>query len=92
MGSDAVTMMSPFMLEVESAGGQLVILREPDLGIRACFGAAWLAGRTVSSATTAFVELLRLHDRAVQTAAGVQGLGLAARATKPRTRHLAKSN
>lgn len=62
MGSDAVSMMCPFMLDVELAGGQLVVLRDLDLGIRARFGAAWIAGRTVSAATSTFVDLLQVHD------------------------------
>lgn len=69
MGSDAVSMMCPFMLDVELSGGQLVTLPDLDLGIRARFGAAWIAGRTVSSATSAFVELLQLHDQAVHALA-----------------------
>jgi DNA-binding transcriptional LysR family regulator len=65
MDSDAISMMSPFMLDVELAGGRLVVLTDPDLGIRARFGAAWISGRTVSSATAAFVDLLRIHDQTV---------------------------
>jgi DNA-binding transcriptional LysR family regulator len=63
MGSDAVSMMCPFMLDTELSGGQLVMLPDLDLGIRARFGAAWIAGRTVSSATSAFVELLQRTTR-----------------------------
>lgn len=76
MDSDAVSMMASFMLEVELAGGQLVVLPDLDLGIRARFGAAWISGRTVSSATSAFVELLRIHDRAVHALAETHGLGI----------------
>ena len=75
MDSDAVSMMSRFMLDVELAGGQLVILPDLDLGIRARFGAAWISGRTVSSATSAFVELLQIHDQAVHALAETHGLG-----------------
>ncbi len=66
MNSDAVSMMSPFMLEVELAAGRLVLLPDLDLGIRARFGAAWVAGRTVSSATAAFVALLQAHDKTIR--------------------------
>jgi DNA-binding transcriptional LysR family regulator len=74
MGSDAVSMMSGFMLDVEWAGGQLVILPDLDLGLRARFGAAWMAGRTVSGATSRFIELLQVHDQAMQALAESQGL------------------
>ncbi len=99
MDSDAVTMMGPFMLDVERAGGQLVILQQPDLGIRARFGAAWLAGRTLSNASAAFIELLKLHDQAVHAAAQALGFGTEARAvpapaptTKPDAGRLARSS
>ena len=87
MDSDAVSLMSPFMLDVELAGGQLVTLPDLDLGIRARFGTAWMSGRTVSSATLAFVELLQSHDRAVHAAAtdGLQ-LQLQTPRTAPRVR------
>ena len=74
MGSDAVTMLSSFMFDVELAGGQLVFLPDLDLGIRARFGAAWIAGRTVSSATLAFVDLLRMHDRSIHALAEKQDI------------------
>lgn len=79
MDSDAVSMMSVFMLEVELAGGQLVVLPDLDLGIRARFGAAWIAGRTVSSATSAFVELLQLHDQSMHALDEIHGLERQAR-------------
>lgn len=74
MGSDAVSMMSSFMLDVELAAGLVVILPDLDLGIRARFGAAWIAGRTVSSATLAFLELLQLHDQSIHASVEIQGL------------------
>jgi DNA-binding transcriptional LysR family regulator len=85
MESDAVSMMSRFMLEVELAGGQLVVLPDLDLGIRARFGAAWIAGRTVSSATSAFVGLLQMHDQAVHAMAEPQRRGN--QTSKPPARH-----
>ena len=66
MDSDAISMMTPFMLPVELAGGQLVVLRDLDLGIPARFGAAWISGRTVSTATTAFLEILAAYDQELQ--------------------------
>jgi DNA-binding transcriptional LysR family regulator len=75
MDSDAVSLMSAFMLDVELAGGKLVILPDLDLRIRARFGAAWISGRTVSSATSAFVDLLQTHDQAVHALAETHASG-----------------
>ena len=69
MNSDATTMMNSFMLEAELDSGQMVILPDLDLGISACFGVAWISGRTLSGAAAAFVDLLQIHDQAIHATA-----------------------
>lgn len=62
MQSDAISMMNRFMIERELAQGELVALNNLDLGMQTRYGAAWFAGRTVSSAMAVFLELLRAED------------------------------
>jgi DNA-binding transcriptional LysR family regulator len=60
--SDALSMMPRFMVEPELAAGRLVMLPAIDVGVRVCFGAAWLRQRSMSRAGTRFIELLADYD------------------------------
>jgi DNA-binding transcriptional LysR family regulator len=62
--SDAVTMMSDFMLEDELADGRFVVLRHVGESLPGRYGAAWLSGRTVSAPARAFLDVLVAEDEA----------------------------
>jgi DNA-binding transcriptional LysR family regulator len=58
-------MMPRFMVESELAAGRLAMLPSIDLGVRVCFGAAWLRRRSMSRPGARFVELLAEYDAAL---------------------------
>jgi DNA-binding transcriptional LysR family regulator len=61
-GSDAITIMAPFICTDELEAGRLIALpyRGPTLTGR--FGAAWLSGRTLSSPARLFLDLMVEDD------------------------------
>jgi len=61
--SDAISIMSPFMVIKELRDGDLAMIRELDLGVQGQFGITRLRGRTLSPPAAAFLELLVAHDR-----------------------------
>ena len=63
--SDALSMMPRFMVESDLAAGRLVMLPKIDVGLRVCFGAAWLRQRSMSRAGAKFIELLAEYDAAL---------------------------
>lgn len=63
--SDALSMMPRFMFEPDLAAGRLVLLPVQDLGVRVCFGAAWLRKRSMWRAAERFIELLADYDAAL---------------------------
>jgi DNA-binding transcriptional LysR family regulator len=65
MESDSLAVMYPFMIERELASGLLGVLGKPALGTHVRFGLAWAAGRSLSTAASLFIELLRKHDQAL---------------------------
>ena len=60
--SDALTFMPRFVVDHEIREGRLAIVAGLDLGLRVRFGAAWLRGRTLGTAGTTLLDLLREHD------------------------------
>ena len=60
--SDAVTMMSSFMIEEELSDGRFVMLRDVGESLPGRYGAAWLSGRTLSAPARAFLDLLVAED------------------------------
>lgn len=63
INSDAVSIMSLFMVIKELQGGELAMIRGLDLGVRGQFGITRLRGRTLSAPAEAFLGLLTEHDR-----------------------------
>lgn len=63
VNSDAVSMMSLFMVIDELNAGELAVLRGLDLGIQGNFGVTHLRGRSLSAPGEAFLKLLTDHDR-----------------------------
>lgn len=61
--SDAISIMSVFMVIKELRDGDLAMVRDLDLGVQGQFGVTRLRGRTLSPPATAFLELLTEHDR-----------------------------
>lgn len=92
--SDALSMMPRFMVASELAAGRLAMLPTIDLGVRVCFGAAWLRRRSMSRAGARFVELLAEYDAALAgwdareptNARRTRSSGAQAGSTKRRTR------
>lgn len=66
--SDAVSLMSPFMLMRELRDGELVMLAQLDPGVKSRFGVTRLRGRTLSAPAAAFIELLAAYDRELAAA------------------------
>jgi DNA-binding transcriptional LysR family regulator len=60
--SNAISMMSPFMLADELRDGRLVALPYVGEGIDGRYGAAWLKGRTLSTPARVFLDLLVEDD------------------------------
>ncbi len=65
--SDAISIMSLFMVIKELKNGELAIIRDLDLGIQGQFGITRLRGRSLSAPAEAFLELLVEHDLALST-------------------------
>ncbi len=65
--SDAISMMNLFMIQGELQRKQLVALLQLDVGLHMHYGAAWLAGRTLSPAAQAFLTALREVDARSRT-------------------------
>lgn len=65
METDAIASMHSFMIVRELDAGQLVAIPNLDLHITARFCVAWLSGRTLSSASRRFIELLADYDREI---------------------------
>ena len=57
--TDAVTFMPRYLVESDLRDGRLAVVAELDIGLRVHLGAAWLRGRSLGGAGTAFLELLR---------------------------------
>lgn len=68
--SDAIALMPGFMVAQEAARGELALLDLPLPGLQACFGAAWVQGRTLSPAALRFLELLQAHDQGLVAHSG----------------------
>jgi len=62
VNSEAISIMSPFMVTKEVRDGDLVMIRELDLGVQGQFGITRLRGRTQSAPAEAFIKLLTEHD------------------------------
>ncbi len=60
--SDAVSVMSLFMVLPELQRGELAAVTGVELALQARFGVARLRGRSLSAAGRVFVELLQAHD------------------------------
>jgi DNA-binding transcriptional LysR family regulator len=71
MNSDAISMMNHFMLQVELAQGNLISLPVLGMKMEMRYCAAWLSGRTVSTAAAAFVKILQQEDLAAATLASL---------------------
>ncbi|MEI8352824.1 MAG: LysR substrate-binding domain-containing protein [bacterium] len=82
--SDAISIMSVFMVIKELRDGDLSMIRELDLGVQGQFGVTRLRGRTMSPPAAAFLELLTAHDRDI--AAIEQSLLDAPATAKPKRR------
>lgn len=65
--SDAISIMSPFMVIKELRDGDLTMIRELDLGVQGQFGVTRLRGRSLSAPAEAFLKLLTEHDRDIST-------------------------
>lgn len=63
VNSDAISIMSPFMVIKEVRDGDLATIRELDLRVQGQFGITRLRGRTQSAPAEAFIKLLTGHDR-----------------------------
>lgn len=61
--SDAVSIMSVFMVIKELRDGDLTMIRGLDIGVQGQFGVTRLRGRTLSAPAEAFLGLLTEHDR-----------------------------
>ena len=61
--SDAVSLMSPFMVADEIRSGALTFLRGIDMESGTHFGVAWIKGRSMSAPAKAFLDLIVEHDR-----------------------------
>ncbi len=57
--TDAVTFMPRYLVESDLQEGRLAVVAELDIGLRVHLGAAWLRGRSLGGAGTAFLDLLR---------------------------------
>lgn len=79
--SDAISIMSVFMVIKELQDGDLTMIRELDFGVQGQFGVTRLRGRSLSSPAAAFLKLLTEHDRDI--AAIEQALLAAPIAGKP---------
>lgn len=63
--SDAVSIMSVFMVMKELRDGDLAMIRHLDLGVQGRFGITRLRGRSLSAPAAAFLQLLTEHDREI---------------------------
>ena len=63
--SDAISIMSIFMVMKELQAGELTMIRGLDLGLQGQFGVTRLRGRTLSAPAGAFVALLAAHDQSL---------------------------
>lgn len=63
VNSDAVSIMSAFMLSKELDRGELAMMRDLDLGLQAQIGVTRLRGRSLSAPAQAFLKLLTEHDQ-----------------------------
>ena len=63
--SDAISIMSVFMVIKELRDGDLAMIRELDLGVQGQFGVTRLRGRSLSAPAAAFLRLLTEHDREI---------------------------
>ncbi|MCX7167486.1 MAG: LysR family transcriptional regulator [Rhodocyclales bacterium] len=61
--SDAISIMSVFMVIKELGDGDLAMIRELDLGVQGQFGVTRLRGRSLSAPAEAFLKLLTEHDQ-----------------------------
>lgn len=63
--SDAISILSLFMVIKELKNGELAIIRDLDFGIQGQFGITRLRGRSLSAPAEKFLELLVEHDLAL---------------------------
>ena len=63
--TDALTFMPRVLVDTELRQGRLAVVTDLDIGLRVHFGAAWLHGRSLGGVGTAFLDLLRATDHAV---------------------------
>jgi DNA-binding transcriptional LysR family regulator len=63
--SDALTFMPRFLVAPALGEGALTVIEGAARGPRVQFGAAWLRGRSLGRAGTAFLDLLRAHHDAI---------------------------
>ena len=60
--TDALTFMPRDLVASDLHDGRLAVVAELDIGLRVRIGAAWLRGRSLGAAGTAFLDLLRASD------------------------------
>jgi DNA-binding transcriptional LysR family regulator len=63
--SDALTFMPRFLAAPAVGEGALTVIENATVGPRVEFGVAWLRGRSLGRAGTAFLDLLRDHHAAI---------------------------
>ena len=61
--TDALTFMPRYLVESDLQEGRLAVVGEFDIGLRVRIGAAWLRGRSLGGAGSAFLDLLRATDQ-----------------------------
>ena len=88
--SDAVSIMSVFMVIEELRAGKLVMVRDLDLGLKGQVGVTRLRGRTLSAPAAAFLKLLIEHDQTIsateQSLLGSRAGAKSRAATAPRVK------